>query len=64
MPLPGVPQTSTRCPLPSCRLCQQSERVTLITLHHLSPGIEYWRCDICGFLWATRDGEELSAASA
>jgi hypothetical protein len=64
MPLPDVPETSTRGPFPLCRLCQQSARVTPITRHELSPDIEYWRCDICGFLWATRDGEELSATSA
>ena len=35
-----------------------------MTLDDVSPGVRYWRCDGCGFVWATRDGDDLRAPRA
>jgi len=47
--------------IPSCFNCERRDRVRRLTLslHDLLPGIEYWSCDGCGFVWATRDGDDL-----
>jgi hypothetical protein len=47
--------------IPSCYNCQHRDRVRslTLTLHDLSPGIEYWTCGGCGFVWVTRDGHDL-----
>lgn len=56
---------SPRVPVvPDCVNCHQSDRVREKKLEDLAPGIQYWRCDACGFVWATQDGDELKAGSA
>lgn len=47
--------------IPSCYNCERRDRVRRLTMtvHDLSPGIEYWSCDGCGFVWATRNGDDL-----
>jgi hypothetical protein len=47
--------------IPACHNCQCRDRVRrlTLTLNDLLPGIEYWSCDGCGFVWATRGGEDL-----
>ena len=29
-----------------------------------SEVLEYWACEACSFVWATRDGEELQSVAA
>jgi transposase-like protein len=66
MPSHDVSQrSSSRGPVvPDCENCHQPDRVREVKLHDLSPGVQYWRCEGCGFVWATRDGEDLRAARA
>jgi len=46
---------------PVCRCCQKADRVSPVPLVTLEPHLEYWRCDRCGYVWGTRDGEPTSA---
>ena len=62
MPLRAVSPTSASAgtsDIPPCPKCLQSVPVRHLTLDHVTPGIEYWRCEACGFVWATEDGEDL-----
>ena len=60
MPLHDVSRTSARGPVvPPCTNCQLSAHVHPVAPQELSPGVEYWRCAECGFVWATYDGEDL-----
>ncbi len=61
MPSLDVDQTSARM-VPPCRNCHQSDHVKLVALEGLSPGVQYWRCDGCGFVWGTRDDDLNSIA--
>jgi hypothetical protein len=45
--------------VPSCRNCHESSQVRPVPLSEKFPDVQYWRCDRCGFVWATRDGEDL-----
>jgi ribosomal protein L37AE/L43A len=57
-------ESSARVPVvPDCANCHQRDHVREMKLHDLAPGIQYWRCDECGFVWATQNGDELRAAS-
>ena len=66
MPLHYVSQrSSSRGPIvPDCANCQQPNRVREVKLEGVSPGVQYWRCDGCGFVWATRDDEDLRSPRA
>jgi transposase-like protein len=65
MPLHDVSQTSSFGPVvPECANCHRPDRVRMVKLDGVSPGVQYWRCQGCGFVWGTRDGEDLSAARA
>ena len=61
MPLRDVSRRSAPRGLvvPDCRNCQRPDRVREVTLDDVSPGVRYWRCDGCGFVWATRAGDDL-----
>ena len=63
MPLRDLAQTPGPV-VPFCTNCKQSDRVRQLSLDDLSPGIQYWRCELCGGVWVTRDGEDLRSASA
>jgi hypothetical protein len=57
-------ESSARVPVVTdCMSCHQRDRVREMRLQDLAPGIRYWRCDACGFVGATQDGDELRAAS-
>jgi hypothetical protein len=45
--------------VPSCLNCHDRSKVRPIPLSEEFPGVQYWRCDGCDFVWATRDGEDL-----
>jgi MinD superfamily P-loop ATPase len=66
MPLRDVSQTSAPRGLvvAACGNCHQADRVRAVDVDDVSPGVQYWRCDGCGFIWATRDDEDLRAARA
>jgi hypothetical protein len=66
MPLHDVSQRSSSpsSVVPECSNCRQPDRVQELKLHDLAPGIHYWRCEGCGFVWATQYGEDLRRASA
>jgi hypothetical protein len=44
--------------VPSCWKCGNAN-VLGVEVSGVSPEVHYWRCDACGLVWATRDGEEL-----
>ena len=50
--------------VPACANCHRPDRVRAVDSDDVSPGVQHWRCDGCGFVWATRDGEDLRAARA
>jgi hypothetical protein len=66
MPLHDVSQrSSSRGPVvPDCANCHRPDRVREVKLDGVSPGVQYWRCDGCGFVWGTRDGDDLSVERA
>jgi rubredoxin len=52
--------TSVRVPVvPCCPNCHEPSNVLPVHLTETYPGVQYWRCEACGFVWATRDGEDL-----
>ena len=54
MPLRDVSQTSAPRGLvvPECANCHQSDRVREVKLDGVAPGVQFWRCEGCGFVWA------------
>ena len=43
---------------PRCACCQQADQVSQIPLPRLDyPGVQFWRCDRCGYVWELRDEE-------
>jgi transposase-like protein len=55
-----VPDIGASWPLvPDCANCERPNRVREVKFDDLSPGVQYWRCEGCGFVWATRDGDDL-----
>jgi hypothetical protein len=60
MPSNDVATPSPTGPVvPPCTNCQFAARVHPLALNDVSPGIQYWRCDTCGCVWATHDGYDL-----
>jgi hypothetical protein len=43
---------------------QRPDCVREVKLDGISADVQYWRCEGCGFVWATRDGEGLRAPRA
>src|SRR4029453_11160882 len=64
MPSHDVSQTSASRSLvvPDCTNCHRADRVREGGLEGVSPGVQYWQCDGCRFVWATRDSEDLGAS--
>ena len=48
---------------PSCRQCEETSLVQPVEVTDVHPGVHYWRCDACAFVWATRDLESRSIAA-
>jgi hypothetical protein len=44
--------------IPKCAHCHKPGSVREVKLHDpsISPGIQYWRREVCGYLWVTLDG--------
>jgi len=59
-----APDTATLPAVPPCRNCGGKGRVLRVEISGVSPDVQYWRCDACGLVWATRNGEELRAIAA
>jgi hypothetical protein len=63
MPSRDVPQPSgSDLVIPPCKNCQTTDHVRAIELHDTSTartGVHFWKCDKCGFVWATREGKTL-----
>ena len=58
-------ESSARVPVvPVCVNCPQPDDVREMRLQDLAPGVRYRRCDACGFVWATQDGDELRTATS
>jgi hypothetical protein len=49
--------------VPPCFSCQ-SDRVRPLHVSEVDPVVQYWSCGSCGFVWATRDGQELRSIAA
>jgi hypothetical protein len=60
MPLLGVLHRSSshRVAIPECPRCHKPGSVGEVTLPDpsISPGVQYWRCEGCRYLWVTVDG--------
>jgi hypothetical protein len=53
---------SVRVPVvPSCRKCHEPRRLHVT---EVDPAVQYWSCEACGLVWATRDGEDLRSIAA
>ncbi len=56
---------SARVPLVApCPKCRSSLKVRPRNLAEVDPSVQYWECEGCGFVWATRDGEDLRSIAA
>ena len=44
--------------IPGCGHCHRPDSVREVKLQDpaVSPGIQYWRCEVCSYLWVTIDG--------
>jgi hypothetical protein len=62
--------TDDTCPapdlrdIPTCKKCQSSERVRDVAVYGVDPGVQYWTCDRCGYVWGTRDSNGLPTEPA
>jgi hypothetical protein len=45
---------------PQCPACDCEGQVQPLALADLSPGVQYFRCARCGFVWGTRDYDIVS----
>jgi hypothetical protein len=50
--------------VPSCRKCQEPLKVRQLHVTQVDPAVQYWSCEACGFVWATRDGDDLRSIAA
>ena len=57
-PAPDDPDT------PTCKKCQTSERVRDVAVYGVDPGVRYWTCDRCGYVWGTRNSNGLPTEPA
>jgi hypothetical protein len=57
---------SVRVPVvPSCRKCHEPSKVRPLHVTEVDPAIQYWSCEACGLVWATReDVEDLTSIAA
>jgi hypothetical protein len=44
--------------IPSCRTCQVPVQVRPVHITGVQKGVQYWRCDECGFVWAPIYGKD------
>ena len=42
---------------PACKKCHSCERVRGVAVYGVDPGVRYWTCDRCGYVWGTRDSD-------
>ncbi len=63
-----MPDDAGRAPgerdTPTCRRCHRSERVRDVAVYSIDPGVQYWMCDRCGYVWGTRDDQDVAATAA
>jgi hypothetical protein len=45
---------------PACKHCRELGTVSVVTLSFTHEGAEFWKCETCGRVWATRDREEIN----
>jgi hypothetical protein len=45
-------------------MCCRRDPVYALPLTDLSPGVQYFRCANCGFVWATQNGGHLTSFAA
>ena len=50
--------------IPPCRKCQRPSNVRPIHVSGVAAEVQYWSCEACVFVFATRDGEELRSVAA
>jgi hypothetical protein len=49
--------------VPHCLKCQ-ADTVRPLNLDWVDPVVQYWSCDACGVVWATRDREDVRSIAA
>jgi formate dehydrogenase maturation protein FdhE len=46
-----------------CPACDRVGSACSIEISGASPNVQYWRCEVCAIIWATRADGRLAAAS-
>ena len=59
-----APPASNERDTPTCKKCQSSEQVRDVAMYGVDPGVRYWTCDHCGYVWGTRDSDGLPTERA
>jgi transposase-like protein len=49
---------------PVCPYCDTSTQVNPLTMTGGFNGVQYWRCESCGRVWATRYGKPINPSWA
>ena len=50
--------------VPPCAKCESSDRVRAVYVSGVDPAVQYWSCEACGLVWATRDERKLRPIAA
>jgi hypothetical protein len=64
MPKHDAPESARGLAVPFCKNCHQPDEVRPVHVSEVDPEVQYWSCNACGFVWATRDGIDLRAIAA
>jgi len=59
MRVPEAEKSARVLVAPPCLKCQQPFKVRPLHISGVDPCVQYWSCDSCGWVWATRDGQDL-----
>ena len=49
---------------PQCQMCDRTQGVGPLHISDVHPEVQYWQCENCGLVWATREEDGLDAAIA
>jgi hypothetical protein len=64
MPTDDAHRASNERDIPTCKKCQSAEQVREVAMYGVDPGVQYWKCVRCGYLWGTRDSDGLTTKHA
>jgi hypothetical protein len=64
MPMRDATTSAPVSVAPPCLKCQQPFNVRPLHVTEADPCVQYWSCEGYGFVWASRDGEDLRSLAA